>query len=639
MTSASLALHSTEGKGTKSRRMKCSPRRLIQNILVSQLLLIGPAQGRSVAQSHGLHGGIAWSACPDATTLDCAYITAPMNHLNPQPNLTVSIALRRLPATVGPRERLGTLFINPGGPGGSGTLTVTLMGQLLSQVVQGKYDILGFDPRGVNLTSPGLDCYADEAYARLHDYNAKYLGFSYEARLFPGASPYLHDSSYALTEEEQAAADSSELAWITKHMAHRQAQVEVCMEHGNENMLKSTSTSFVARDMKWILEALGEEDGGLNYWGFSYGTILGATFAAMFPESVGRVVLDGVADSVTYTRNNLDWGISGMDDNEDTYYSFLSSCIEAGASRCALVKDNSTESSIHERIAAVSASLLESPLPVASMDGVDILTASQLHKAIFLSLYNPDSWQRLAQGLSEAEDGEGYMIWRMNQPGSKDTFVHKKWDENILRRPMNVEAAVQSRHIMCADTNPKIFKNFKPKDLQVYLRRLNKLSTFVGEYWALWVTSCAGWDFEPFEAYRGPWTVEEGTRKTSFPILFIGNTYDPVTPLSAAKSMSKGFGNDSASLLIQNGYGHCSVAQPSICTARAVRNYFVNSTVPEYGTVCEVDPGFLFPEAKREDQADSLSFGSGKKLQGDLELLESINGIGKELARLRLTHI
>ncbi|KAH8917080.1 alpha/beta-hydrolase, partial [Atractiella rhizophila] len=500
--------------------------------------------------------------------MDCAYLTVPMNHLNPQPNLTVSLALRRLPATVPPKERKGTLLINPGGPGGSGTSLVARAGLMIHTILEGKYDILGFDPRSVNQTTPGVGCFSDEASANLENYNIASLGYPYEARLYPSASPYLHNStSNSLTKSEQAAADASEHAFFVKQFKHREAQLAACKKYGNQDMLKSTTTAFVVRDMKWILEALGESEGGLNYWGFSYGTILGATFSAMFPELVNRVVVDGTSDSVTYTNNILDWGISGMDDNEKTYNGFLRECISAGPSRCALAAENLTTSSLHSRIADVSATLLTSPLPVATEKGVGILTASGLHSAIFSALYKPQAWPGLAKAIDEASKGNGGPLWDLSAVG-EDDFVHKKWDDNIFHRPLNVGAGLGSRLILCADTAKDVWKDFTIKGFQNYVHKMSKISSWVGEQWSLWMSECFGWDYEPFEAYRGPWTVEDGLRKTKHPVLFIGNTHDPVTPLSAAKSMSKGFGNESATLLIQDGYGHCTSAHPSLCTAK-----------------------------------------------------------------------
>ncbi|KEP46365.1 alpha/beta-hydrolase [Rhizoctonia solani 123E] len=113
-----------------------------------------------------------------------------------------------------------------------------------------------------------------------------------------------------------------------------------------------------------------------------------------------------------------------------------------------------------------------------------------------------------------------------------------------------------------------------------------KLAPF-GEFFATWPGFCASWKIRPGQRYDGPWTVEEGLQKTRFPILYASLDADPVTPLSAAQKMVKSFGNQSAVLLVQEGFGHATVAHPSLCTAKAVHDYFLEGKVPAPGTICK----------------------------------------------------
>lgn len=103
-------------------------------------------------------------------------------------------------------------------------------------------------------------------------------------------------------------------------------------------------------------------------------------------------------------------------------------------------------------------------------------------------------------------------------------------------------------------------------------------------------------------------------------------TGDPVTPLSSAKSMSSGFGNHSASLLIQNGYGHCTLAQPSVCSAKTFRSYFLDGVVPPYGKFCESDEGFLFPRNGTESMLEVGGLGADK---ADSELVGAVRRLGE----------
>ncbi|KAF8593652.1 hypothetical protein BDV93DRAFT_221532, partial [Ceratobasidium sp. AG-I] len=147
------------------------------------------------------------------------------------------------------------------------------------------------------------------------------------------------------------------------------------------------------------------------------------------------------------------------------------------------------------------------------------------------------------------------------------------------------------RPILCSDAAPT---NISDESFDAYFREMGKISPF-GEQWALVVGACRGWSFLANQRYTGPWTVAEGLQKTRFPILFLSQDADPVTPLSSAVKMSRGFGNESATLLIQQGYGHCTDANPSLCTLKSVRDYFVDGKVPVNGTRCVAEPGFIYP--------------------------------------------
>lgn len=104
------------------------------------------------------------------------------------------------------------------------------------------------------------------------------------------------------------------------------------------------------------------------------------------------------------------------------------------------------------------------------------------------------------------------------------------------------------------------------------------------------------WKDRPFERYVGPWTLKDGLRQTKNKVLWVGNTYDPVTPLASAKRMAEGFGRESGSLLIQDGRGHCTLAEPSLCSIKAIQSYLVNGTVPAWGTVCVSEDNVAFPD-------------------------------------------
>ncbi|KZT62530.1 alpha/beta-hydrolase [Calocera cornea HHB12733] len=568
----------------KSRRRAIIKRALLVSaagVLLGWKLLNGTVWNTNVKDTSMVRG-ISWTPCADLTEFDCAYFSVPMDYADPQPSEHVSLALRRWPATAPKKDYMGTLFINPGGPGGSGTASVVIRGPELGRILKGRYDIMSWDPRGVNMTTPAIDCYPTEYDEYMSEQQSYHLGLPFQARGEGGSA--------------------AEIALLKKKDTYTQSGVGSCLKNGNAKMLASVSTAYTVRDMMRMLEALGEDERGLQYWGFSYGTILGATFSAMFPEKVHRVMLDGVSSARFYHRDIFDWGRSGMDDTNKVWQGFLSSCAKAGPARCALAKGDDTAEIILARFNKMVELLLEQPVPV-SWGGVTsgIITASDVIQGVFKVLYAPKKWPILASALAALEEGDPYPLAAyVNEPAPQGDPLTARRDplDNVFKRHMTKTwSTIAGDAIMCSDTDQTVSHAGFPDSTAFaeYSRELGKLSV-TGERWAHSIGRCRLWNITATEAYRGPWNVEEGLKQTNFPVLFLGVTADPVTPLSAAKDMSAGFGNISATLLIQDGFGHCSTAHPSLCTAKTVAAYFLEGRVPEYGTVCSSPEEYLFPE-------------------------------------------
>ncbi|KAJ1306106.1 hypothetical protein OPQ81_010817 [Rhizoctonia solani] len=172
--------------------------------------------------------------------------------------------------------------------------------------------------------------------------------------------------------------------------------------------------------------------------------------------------------------------------------------------------------------------------------------------------------------------------------------------------------------ILCGDS-PRL--NMTVKEYAEYFRELGKINS-LGEQWALIIGGCREWPFHAAERYTGPWTVEKGLNKTRFPILLVSMDADPVTPLTSAVKMNRGFGSESSTLLIQQGYGHPSYAHPSLCTIKHVGAYFVNGTVPKNGTYCTPEPGWIYPSNNTQSKRSRLS-------KRDEELLNAVERMGR----------
>ncbi|CAE7222795.1 unnamed protein product [Rhizoctonia solani] len=554
---------------------------------------------------------ISWFTCPDVNSTQCAFLDVPMDYTNPNSGSKVSIFLRKYPATASVDQRLGSLLINPGGPGGSGSATVGEIGDQISVMLDGRYDIIGFDPRAVNLTGPSTAC---------HDVEYKFASRAYQVNMQGAPFPHI--------------GGSGETDHVAKLAAIQYSHHAACVENGNHEMLKNSGTVAVAKDMEKIVEALGED--GLNYLGYSYGTILGATFAALRPNLVKRMVLDGVSDTEAYFNDVLEWGRSGIQDTPKTFAGFISTCIDAGPAQCALAstKDNKTETTkgLAKRLDALYTKLGKEPLVVGdSLTGPGILQAQNVQSAVFALMYSPNSWPGLAQGLAALEQGNGQDYYPIVN-GIIYGTVPQPYTQNVFNRSMQIypgNTRESLNPILCGDS-PQL--NLTTKGYADYFREMGKLSP-MGEQLALVVGACRGWSFRATERYTGPWTVEKGLKKTRFPILFVSLDADPITPLSSAVKMSRGFGNDSASLLIQQGFGHTSNAHPSLCTAKNLRDYFLEGKVPKNGTHCTPEPGWIYPTNGTNSKRSMLT-------KRDKDLLEAIERIGharsKELGSFQL---
>lgn len=319
------------------------------------------------------------------------------------------------------------LIINPGGPGGSGAFFAISAGPLLQTAIGPDRDIIGFDPRGIGATTPKADCFvaADDP-------------FGVDGRNIA----YMNRMGWAASGHEIGLVNSSNVA-LSKLNARSKALTKLCKrvdEAGGDNSIfRYTNTPNVARDMLSIVDAWDEwrstssgvkpaksmqdpdivdelqtvpklepEDstrGKLVYWGFSYGTLLGATFASMFPDKVGRLILDGVVDADHYV--NPVWG-DNIHDTDPIWDNFFVHCAEAGP-RCQFYRLGYKAEDIKKLFNDIMERLKKEPAIVLPQHGnVPILiTASDFKQIIFSSLYAPiTSFPGVAILLKALADGE-----------------------------------------------------------------------------------------------------------------------------------------------------------------------------------------------------------------------------------------
>ncbi|QRW13221.1 alpha/beta hydrolase family protein [Ceratobasidium sp. AG-Ba] len=439
------------------------------------------------AQHRG--SNISWFDCPDHDKTLCAFFDVPRNYSNLSNTDTVSIFIRRLPARVPVEERLGSILVNPGGPGGSGGNFVAFAGEWLSTLVDGKYDILGFDPRGTNLTGPWTTCFKSEAEPMRVQLQLESLGVPYRGLDFAQDRALVKDIS-ALQATHNAA----------------------CLKNGNRKMLESTGTVSVVRDIVRIVEALGED--GINYWGCSYGTVLGATLAAMRPDLIRRMVLDGVANAEAWFNDIWQWGLDGMQDTHKTLTGFLSTCAEAGPEFCAFAVPPGTSNvtqtteTLRNRLDMMFVRLVEHPVVVLDPPvGPGIFTAANLQKLLLPLLYKPHTWRGLMQILTSLEQGDATPAYTALYAPYMD-IKPRPYDHNVFNALCSIISYPEIA-IFCSLCGCSCDKF----SLDAYTRIMGRISP-TGENWAKVVGGCNGWSFRASERYTGPWTVEAGLNRT-----------------------------------------------------------------------------------------------------------------------------
>ncbi|KAI0346284.1 alpha/beta-hydrolase [Trametopsis cervina] len=502
--------------------------------------------------------GLKWKTCEGDK--ECARFEVPLDYLAEDidgPKAT--IALLRIPARVPATHPSygGPILFNPGGPGGSGVVFVSLVGNALQQVVGEQFDIVGFDPRGVGKTLPALRVFEDAAE-----------GVAW--RMKDLAAPLWNTTSDAMYQ----------LYARTKVYNAIQA------ERGG-HVTAYASTASVARDMLEINKAHGRDK--LQYWGFSYGSVLGATFAAMFPNNVGRLIIDGVVNTRNYYETKWNDNLIDTDAEMSLYFQ---ECVDAGQERCGLWEPSADK--VEARYNKILSNLKRRPLAVpvntTQFTSADygIVDYTLVKAAVFTYLYSPytpipgapNLASQLSFALGEVEKGNGAAFWDIvkNQlerlkcacsPSGED--YSPGYDPTIAIACGDGEAVTDS-----------------PEELEAFQEDLARNSSFADIF--PWHARCSNWQVRPKYRFTGPFGGN-----TSFPLLIIGNTADPVTPLHGAQVVGKDF-NGSSVVLTQNSAGHCSLAVPSPCTITAIRAYFQEGVLPEPGTVCET-PAKMFGDA------------------------------------------
>lgn len=434
---------------------------------VSTALGAGPAAASASADTVPAPR-LSWSGCEDG--FQCATASVPLDYGRPS-GAKIDLALIKLPAA-DPAHRIGTLFVNFGGPGASGLQRLRERGKwpwLFSDQVRARFDVVSWDPRGIG-NSTAVRCFDTLA----------------EQESFFGAFP------------EMPGDPSGNAAFYakSKELADRcSAKAGPILEH--------VSTADTARDLEVLRRAVG--DAKLTYHGISYGTQLGATYANLFPNRIRAMVLDGTMDFAgNATGRDGDGGSVPLDTRQgvatgisQTFEQFLRLCSEAGP-KCAFSSGDPKA-----KWAALTARAKQAPIVV----GGERWTYSGIINAA-ADLSDSRGWPDIASLLQRLYDAPSVTALA------------------AASEPYTSNRTEAFNAIQCGDSDVPV----DPAVYSRYAESEDRRVPYFGRIAVLDMMSCAFWKAKNTDRYTGPWN-----RPTSAEILVLNNRYDPSTPLAGAK--------------------------------------------------------------------------------------------------------
>lgn len=453
-----------------------------------------------------------WKACDDSastTAVQCSTLDVPYDYNNPSAG-TFTLYVKLRPAT-NPSLRIGSMMVNPGGPGFGGSSLADDASYYFSTDLTDHFDVIAWDPRGTGKSTPAVDC--------VDDYD-QYFGI---------------DSPPETPEENQALIDAS------------QAFNDECMANSGE-ILPYISTQASATDMNSIRQALGEDK--ISYFGFSYGSELGATWATMFPQTVRAAVLDGAVDP---HATSAEEGMSQAKGFEGQLTTFLAACSKNKA--CEFYNGGKSEAAFDSLLLALDAKPL-----VVSADRTPV-TQGVAFTAVAQAMYSDYYWPQLEKALADAQQGDGAGLLKLY-----DDYYQRK-DDGSYGNELEAFLAIS-----CLDdpgsTSIKEVEDAIPN----FVAAAPRLGANFGYGY-----SCALWPVKPA-------TKVDVTGKGAGPIVVVGTTGDPATPLSSTRKMAAAL--EQGVLLIVEANQHTGYGTNE-CINTAVDSYLIDLTVPVSETTCK----------------------------------------------------
>jgi pimeloyl-ACP methyl ester carboxylesterase len=477
---------------------------------------------------------LAWTACGPAGA-QCATATVPKDYDDASAG-TLNLAVAKSPAT-DPSKRIGSLFLNFGGPGASMADVVEALGPALFPVLNARFDIVGVDPRGTGGSVP-VDCKANQETQGVYSQ--------------PFTTPFTLDV---------AALEAKDRGYIAR-----------CIEL-NGDILPYLSTANVARDLNTLREAVGDDK--MSYLGFSYGTFLGATLQSLFPGKTRAVVLDGAVDPDEYINDplsHLDEQSAGF---ERAISRFMSACA-ADQTGCGFGGGDpigTTDALIRQADAT--------PIPASNAPGRPV-DGDDIRAALVQEVYSKVLWPELAGALAKLSQGDGAVIRAIN-------------DVRVYGRNADGTYDPGSDRYFLLSAGEQHY----PRDVQPFLVA-GRQSYFDYDH-AFWNHGYSelSWGLYPVRAldtFDGPFRTASEDPTT----LVVGTLYDAATPYKEAQRLVRQLGNARLLTMTGDGHtaydGDPRDGYNSQCADKAIEAYLFDLALPAPGTECRQDqPAFPPP--------------------------------------------
>ena len=464
------------------------------------------------------HQVLTWKSCNDG--MQCTTAKAPLDWSKPS-GASISLALIRHRATNG--HPLGSLLVNPGGPGASGVDFIKdSLDFAVDKTLEANYDVVGFDPRGVNKSS-AIKCFTDPATF----------------------DTYIYGLPKGTIGSDQ---------WISEVEQQNKVFGESCAKDTGA-LLGHVDTDSAARDLDLLRAALGDKK--LDYLGYSYGTLLGQTYANLFPKNTGRLVLDGVVDPT----------VSPFELSADQAKGFELD-LRAFLAECPKIKNCPFTGTIDQSMTSIRGLLDKlDRSPIRNSDG-RLLGSQTMFTAIIYPLYNTSSWPYLVDLFNDVDNGSAKIAFSFAD-GYNDRNANGTYASN------ETEAFIA---INCLDypSDPSV------STMRAQEAELDKMAPVFGHEMAWGGTSCFDWPYKPTR------TAGALAAKGSAPILVVGTTGDPATPYAMAQHVATLLQN--GHLITYHGNGHTAYNKDTTpadkCVNAAVDDFFVHGTVPKSDPQC-----------------------------------------------------